>query len=585
MGYYDSYNPDLLKLIPPDAKTVLEIGCGEGKLCEAYRRVNPSVEWRAVELNQDAAKIAKSKGIVVVEDDVECFDYLDNAWHYVSNPGDEDAGIDCLVFGDVLEHLREPWKILKELAEIVHPSGQVLACIPNVQHWTVIRDLLDGKWDYADSGLLDRTHLRFFTLKSIREMFEQAGLQVHEIIGRDLFNDGYNKWLNDEMRDGVYHDKQFLAYQYLVRAFKPAAIHLRAAGETTGIMVQPTDPHYSHIAHIPKLHIHAIEAEDCCARPRIREPFAMLKTIPGVKCTTGIVPDLPSDANKILIRQRNTFIEVEHLRKFIADGWLIVQECDDYPLAYENGATRDWIVFRGCHAISCSTQAIAEIVRQYNPNVIVFENQIAELPPWRDREECGEVAIFFGAQNREADWAPIMPAINRVLADNPQVHFRVVHDRAFFDALNCPKVFKPFCDYAEYRSFLRTCHIALLPLEDTPFNRCKSDIKFLECAAEGVACLMNKTVYVATHAKAPGSGLWYDCTEDFEECLRGLIEDAGLRASCANFAYAYVRDNRLLSQHFRKRSAWYQSLLDAKPSLDQQLLERVPELSGHLELA
>ncbi len=575
MGYYDSYNPDLLKLIPPDAKTVLEIGCGEGALCEAYRRVNPTVEWNAVEMDEAAA--SKTEGIIdlisVVDLNHESF--IPGVHHHY----------DCLVCGDVLEHLIDPLDLLRQCMDLLKPGAQVLACIPNVQHWTVIRDLLEGKWDYTDSGLLDRTHLRFFTLKSIREMFDQAGLQVHEIIGRDLFSEGLAKFLHEYPASffGPNNILQMRAYQYLVRAIKPVAeiVWTQAGGAAF------TGRH----SEIPKLHIHAIEAEDCCARPRIREPFAMLKTIPGVKCTRStrdghnrVVPDLPTDASKILVRQRNTFIEVEHLRKFIADGWLIVQECDDYPLAYELGAARDWMVFRGCHAIQCSTEAIAEIVRQYNPNVMVFENQIAELPPLGEFDNGDIINIFCGWQNRNEDWKPILPSLNRVAADHPEIHFLVIHDHEFFDALNAPlKAFRPFCEYSEYRALLSGCDIALLPLEDTPFNRCKSDIKFLECAAEGVAVLASRDMHACRGNRLyRGMMDFYETPAEFEAYLSLLIEKPEKRLALAQNAYACVRDNRLLSQHYRKRYEWYQSLLSSKPNLDRQLLERVPELSGHL---
>jgi 2-polyprenyl-3-methyl-5-hydroxy-6-metoxy-1,4-benzoquinol methylase len=170
--YYNRVNPDLLALIPPDAKTVLEIGCGAGALCDAYRRVNPGIKWHGIENNHAAVEAARSKGIKIVWEDA----------NWLAEPDLVAAGLysvkpDVLVLGDILEHLNDPWQILKWCAGIVIPGAQVLACIPNVQHWTVIRDLLRGKWTYTDEGLLDRTHLRFFTLDSIREMFEQAGLQ------------------------------------------------------------------------------------------------------------------------------------------------------------------------------------------------------------------------------------------------------------------------------------------------------------------------------------------------------------------------------------------------------------------------
>ena len=94
---------------------------------------------------------------------------------------EEQPSVDCLVFGDVLEHLVDPWAALTRLSRLVREGGQVLACIPNVQHYSVIVNLLRGKWDYQDEGLLDRTHLRFFTLSGIQDLFAKAGLRVFDI--------------------------------------------------------------------------------------------------------------------------------------------------------------------------------------------------------------------------------------------------------------------------------------------------------------------------------------------------------------------------------------------------------------------
>ena len=72
--------------------------------------------------------------------------------------------MDCLVYGDVLKHLKDPWSLLREHRAFLSERGLVLACIPNIQHWTILTALLRGQWNYQEEGLLDRTHLRFFTL-------------------------------------------------------------------------------------------------------------------------------------------------------------------------------------------------------------------------------------------------------------------------------------------------------------------------------------------------------------------------------------------------------------------------------------
>lgn len=586
--YYARFNPDLLALIPPDAKAVLEIGCGAGALCEAYRRINPGVYWVGVEVFLEACDEARKPGRL---DSVFPFD-LDRVVpcalaDHLAKFNDE---FDCLICGNVLEHLRDPWLALKSLVEHITPGAQVLASIPNVQHWTVIRDLLAGHWRYTDEGLLDRTHLRFFTLESIRELFKDAGLQVHEIRGRDICNEGLAKWVDDnewitEVSSLSQIPKEWRAYQYIVRALKPNIHCTITRNESNG---DKTVTHSGPADVTPKLHIHAITAEDCCARPRIHEPFKMLATIPGVKCTVG--RNLDTVNPDIHIQQRARNIDIELQRILVASGAMLVAEIDDLPEAIG----MDPMALKAVHAVQCSTEALAEVCRQYNPNVMVFPNQIAELPPF-DRPKTlpndDTVRIFFGAQNREADWKPIMPALLRVLEEyRDRVYVHVVHDREFYDAIPefvVNKEFAPFCEYSEYRRILGRCHIALLPLEPTPFNECKSDLKFLECAAEGCVPLMGITAAKAID-EGCAIGMFYVSEPGaltFEYTLRQLIEGASgmagaeCRRILAEKYYRYVCDHRLLSQHYRKRYDWYLSLINSKQELHRDLLERCPELT------
>ena len=570
--YYSRVNPDLLALIPPDCKNVFEIGCGAGALCEAYRRVNPGVKWFGVEKDNGAREAAADRNIDIIGRDAEGDIYADSDGEiqpplWVETAEMYRREIDCLVFGDVLEHLHDPWNVLKRYAGYCRPGAQILASIPNVGHWTIIRDLLAGKWQYQNEGLLDRTHLRFFTLDSIREMFDQARLQAHEIRGRDIYNEGFDDWIANTK---ITHRKEMRAYQYIVRAFKPG-IETRKDSLLNG----PAMPRY---VEYPTLHIHAVTAEECCARPRIHEPFAAMRTIPGVTCTTEIHDRMPDIY--IQQRHRNT---LDLQKELIKIGLLLVAEIDDEPSAI--GV--DPIALRAVHAVQVSTEPLAEIVRRYNPNVMVFKNQIADLPPWEPIDDNSGIrpTIFYGAQNRETDWAPIMPALNRIIRDYP-LQFRIIHDRAFFDALETPEQFKmfvPFCPYEQYRKILRSCDIALLPLEDTPFNRCKSDLKFLECAAEGVVPLMSLAACKAIGDGSCNLGMFFNHPPGpitFEYALRQLVTNKhNGRGLLAEKYYGYVHDNRMLGQHFRKRLAWYRELLHSKSDLTRQLLERVPELA------
>src|SRR5262249_25372320 len=151
--YYNRVNTDLLRLIPPDSAVILEAGCGAGALTEAYRRINPSVYYIGVEKHVEAASIAHLHGRIdrVIVGDLETIEPA------ALGLSEKQPSVDCLVFGDVLEHLVNPWATLKRFARLVRKGGQVLACIPNVQHYSVIVSLLRGQWEYQDEGLLDRT--------------------------------------------------------------------------------------------------------------------------------------------------------------------------------------------------------------------------------------------------------------------------------------------------------------------------------------------------------------------------------------------------------------------------------------------
>ncbi len=575
--YWDDYNPDLLPLIPPDAKVILEVGCGTGRLCEAYRRINPGVKWYGVESNWEAARAAMDRGVFARCVDIET-DSIGN-WLDV-----QDA--DVLIFGDVLEHLRDPWTVLKRLTEYVRPGGQILASIPNVQHYSVILSLLHGQWTYGQEGLLDWTHLRFFTLRSIREMFQQAGLDIFEVRGRRLHDpDGLAQW-EDFLRHVTIPDlaTQGVVYQYLVRSIRPVlkakpSVHVHELA--VNLHCEITE---MHKAPISKLHIHAIGDGTICERPRLHEPAAMLSTIPGVRCDTDRhAPVMPG---QILIQQRFRGLDIDCQRRLIEAGSLIIAEIDDDPEWLVGLPESDFLPLRAVHAIQTTTEVMAETCRRFNPHVAVFPNQIASLPPPREYEPRDCVRIFFGALNREKDWAPIMSALNRVIQDH-DVLFEVIHDREFFQSLETSsKRFTPFCQWPEYRAILRSCDIALLPLEDNRVNRHKSDLKFLECAAEGVAALASKVVYEETIKIAKGwPGVLYDDANSFEAGLDTLIGNAKIRQTIAQVGYTYVRDHRLLSQHYRRRHEWYLSLMDQKSALTRDLLERVPELRSAPALA
>lgn len=170
-------NRDLLALMPPGARRVVEVGCMHGALAQACRGANPGVHYTGIDIDPDYARAAAAHCDHAIAADIE---KLDDAAYGALFPSD------CWVFGDCLEHLRDPWQVLRRLRQSIDADGSLLVCLPNAQHWSVQWRLATGQFRYESSGLLDRTHLRWFTRITMLEMFQQSGWQVEQGLSRRI---------------------------------------------------------------------------------------------------------------------------------------------------------------------------------------------------------------------------------------------------------------------------------------------------------------------------------------------------------------------------------------------------------------
>ncbi|MDP3788857.1 MAG: class I SAM-dependent methyltransferase [Candidatus Omnitrophota bacterium] len=167
--YYGSEREDIIALIPPDARRVLDVGCGFGLMGKRLKQKNSAIEVVGLEAEGKAAETAKKNIDKVITGDVEG----------LKMPF-QDRYFDCLVYGEVLEHLKNPWQVLKEHASYLKKGGCCILSMPNISHYSIIEGLLRDKWDYKDSGILDNTHLRFFTINGIRKMLNDAGYIIED---------------------------------------------------------------------------------------------------------------------------------------------------------------------------------------------------------------------------------------------------------------------------------------------------------------------------------------------------------------------------------------------------------------------
>ena len=169
-AYQEEVNLPVLAALKrlPTGSSVLDVGCGRAQLGEAATTLGLHVT--GIELHPDACAVARGRIDRLVEADLHDFAAVDAALG--------DTTFDAVVFSDLLEHIAWPVEVLRTYAKRVAPGGVVVVSVPNVASWDSRARLLTGRFRYTDTGLMDRTHLRFFTVDTARELVSDAGLRV-----------------------------------------------------------------------------------------------------------------------------------------------------------------------------------------------------------------------------------------------------------------------------------------------------------------------------------------------------------------------------------------------------------------------
>jgi 2-polyprenyl-3-methyl-5-hydroxy-6-metoxy-1,4-benzoquinol methylase len=169
-GYYQGANAHVLELLPDSAQYILDVGCAAGGLGQLIKKRRPGARVDGIDREAEALSEAAQH-----LDHVQRVD-LDGSLPELPR------AYDAILCGDVLEHLIDPWRVLRWLTDQLEEGGHVVASIPNLRYYKVLRDLVfRGRFTYRDSGILDATHLRFFTLHEMKALFDRAGLDVQAV--------------------------------------------------------------------------------------------------------------------------------------------------------------------------------------------------------------------------------------------------------------------------------------------------------------------------------------------------------------------------------------------------------------------
>ncbi len=203
--YFELIRKAVAELVPSNTKRVLDIGCGQGNLGEYLKTIRGIKYVAGFEIIQYQAQIAETK--------------LDKV--YIGNAEELEVDIpknyfDCIICADVLEHMIDPWGFLYRIRDYLTNNGTMVASLPNIRHARIIIDLLCGKWDYQPSGLLDKGHLRFFTKRTIADMFNEAGFQI--VLWKTISSKTIKSKLAELLTFGLL--KPFTIQQFLLIAKK-----------------------------------------------------------------------------------------------------------------------------------------------------------------------------------------------------------------------------------------------------------------------------------------------------------------------------------------------------------------------------
>lgn len=212
--YYTWARGEIIKLIthnPDQPIKVLEVGCGMGATLAKIQYLWPQAMVCGIEIVERVAQIGANY-LDIIQGNIETMEipYAKEQFDYI-------------ILADVIEHLYEPEGTIKRLMPYLKKGGAFLCSVPNIMHVSVLMPLLQGQFDYQNAGILDRTHIRFFTLDSISKLFQRCGLEIEALTGKkgnELTEKEKQMMKALEMVPGITSTEAFQVHQYIFRARK-----------------------------------------------------------------------------------------------------------------------------------------------------------------------------------------------------------------------------------------------------------------------------------------------------------------------------------------------------------------------------
>ena len=302
-AYFQGCNPHLLKRVPASALRVLDVGCGEGRLGAALKHLVPRRQVFGIERASHAAEQASQVLDRVLQMDLEA-----------AEPDLAPGSIDCIVYGDVLEHLIDAEGVLRKHRKLLAPGGRILCSIPNIQHHSILSALMRGDLQYASQGLLDWTHLRFFTYATFTKLLLDAGYAptLSEVISVPA-SYGFlqaARSLAEHVGASIDRTTKYLdAFQYV---FEATAIDPPEAAGPVGAAADQPEPRLTVVACVTD---EAVLEANLLSSPCLRAPCAhQVILLRGCKSAA-------EGYNRALAQAEHPLVVFAHQDVYLPLGW------------------------------------------------------------------------------------------------------------------------------------------------------------------------------------------------------------------------------------------------------------------------
>jgi 2-polyprenyl-3-methyl-5-hydroxy-6-metoxy-1,4-benzoquinol methylase len=541
---------DFVSEIAGDKKlNILDVGCSAGYLGEYFKTLGHHVT--GIDINAEAIEVARE-----YLDEVYC-ESLD-----IFFAREFKNKFDVVLFGDVLEHVTNPEEILNKTANVLSTDGVVVASIPNVSHLAVRAMLLEGRWEYANLGLLDKDHFRFFTKENIYKLFSDSNFEVLDMKPVRLKVEEVNALCSMRLNPKYVKFAKMLA-----------------GNDDSSDIFQYVSVASPHQAGAKRVVAFVPDALSSLVDIRILGP---LENWANRYSGAFRIRDFGNIRNEDLywgdvflferISSPGIYELIETLKKF---GKKVIFEMDDLLLELP--------IFLGHHrlssseaecltksmvsadALSTTTERLADKLRQYNPNVYVVPNCIREMMSPASVAVAGSVkATLVVASSDSVTVDMVLKPIQRIKeAYGDSVKVVAIGPIAqFFKEKKIPIEEHPIQGYAEFRSLLSQLEkpIGIIPLDDSVFSSCKSPIKFFDYASVGIPSLCSNVPPYSDFVVNEKTGLLVANNEQaWFEAISRVIEDSTLRASLLSNAREYVLNTHMMD---KAGDAW-QHLIDS----------------------